>query len=80
VSLLFALLAGCTPEADRSALPPIERAPVVPDVAGGADAGESRSFAMDFGGGRNGAPYGLAFFIPSGTKAAATAGNLSDGS
>jgi hypothetical protein len=80
VSLLFALLAGCTPEADRSALPPIERAPVVPDVAGGADAGESRSFAMDFGGGRNGAPYGLAFFIPSGTKAAAAAGNLSDGS
>lgn len=80
MSVLFALLVGCTPEPDRSALPPIDVVPVVPNVEGGADAGESRAFAMDFGGGRNGAPYGLAFFVPPGTPATATAGVLSDGS
>jgi hypothetical protein len=71
---------GCTPEADRSTLPPIDRVPIVPNVEGGVDAGESRAFTMDFGGGRNGAPYGLAFFIPPGAAARTTAGVLSDGS
>ncbi len=78
LALLF--LQGCTPEADESALPPIANVPVVPNVEGGADAGESRALEMDFAGGRAGAPYGLAFFVPQGTAATATTGLLSDGS
>lgn len=79
---MIALLAlwGCTPEADVSTLPPIDVVPVVPDVEGGFDAGESKALEMDFAGGQAGAPYGMAFFIPPGTQATATTGLLSDGS
>ena len=39
---------------------------------------ESRDFEMDFGGGGSGAPYGVNFFIPTGTVATATTGALDD--
>jgi len=77
---LLTLLFGCTPEADVSALPPIDSAPIVPDAPSSAALGESKALEMDFAGGLNGAPYGLAFFIPPGTQAVATSGLLSDGS
>ncbi|MES2641961.1 MAG: hypothetical protein V4850_20900 [Myxococcota bacterium] len=80
--MILALLAlsACTPEADVSALPPIASVPLVPDADVAAVTGESKALEMDFAGGTNGAPYGMAFFIPPGTRAVATAGLLSDGS
>jgi hypothetical protein len=77
--LALAVLPGCTPEADVSTLPPIGTVPVVPDAPVAAAAGESKALEMDFAGGSNGAPYAMAFFIPPGTPATATAGPLSDG-
>lgn len=80
MTLGLLLLYGCTPEAELSALPPIANVPVVPDADVAPITGESRALEMDFAGGVNGAPYGLAFFVPPGTKAVANAGVLSDGS
>ncbi|MDP2315274.1 MAG: hypothetical protein Q8P41_20415 [Pseudomonadota bacterium] len=74
------VLAGCTPEADVSTLPPIASVPLVPDAPVAAASGESKALEMDFAGGQSGAPYGMAFFIPPGTQAVATTGLLSDGS
>lgn len=78
--ILVLLLHACTPEPDRSALPPIASVPLVPDAGVVAVTGESKALEMDFAGGTNGAPYAMAFFIPPGTQAVATAGALSDGS
>ncbi|MFZ5481557.1 MAG: hypothetical protein ACOZNI_32645 [Myxococcota bacterium] len=79
-SLLAVVLAACTPEADVSALPPIDSPPIVPDAPVAPETGESKALEMDFAGGANGAPYGMAFFIPPNTKAVATSKVLSDGS
>jgi hypothetical protein len=71
---------ACTPEADVSALPPISSAPVVPDAPTAPVTGESKALELDFAGGLNGAPYGMAFFIPPNTQATAASKVLSDGS
>jgi hypothetical protein len=73
-------LLACTPEADVSALPPIDHPPVVPDAPTAPETGESLAFELDFAGGLNGAPYGTAFFIPPNTQAVAASKVLSDGS
>lgn len=77
LALLLAL-AGCGSEQDQPLVAPWPDAPVVPDVPSDVPDAESRAFEMDFGGGGSGGPYGVNFFIPTGTVATATTGALDD--
>lgn len=71
---LVAVLAGCGSEQEQPLVAPWPEAPVVPDVPSDVPDAESRAFEMNFGGGGAGAPYGVNFFIPTGTVATATTG------
>ncbi len=71
---LFGVLVGCGSEVDVPGVAPWPEAPVVADVPSDVPEAESRAFEMDFGGGGSGAPYGVNFFIPSGTVATAESG------
>ena len=71
---LLCVLGGCGSEVDIPGVAPWPDAPVVADVPSDVPDAESRAFEMDFGGGGSGAPYGVNFFIPSGTVATAESG------